>query len=155
MRRPQRAILIRAAAVLFAVHVATAQAPIRNGATAVGSLQIATGILHGGAVSATESALPPFLPNIDDAPRPGSTLASAGLTINAVFDSSIVSNPNAAQIEATINAAIADIQSRFADPITVTINFRLMSTGLGQSSTYFGNISYSTFIAALKGDGKT
>ena len=76
----------------------------------------------------------------------------AGLTINPIFDSTILSDPNAALIEATIYAAIADFQSKFSDPITVTINFKLMTTGLGQSSTYFGNSPYSTYLAALKAD---
>ena len=77
------------------------------------------------------------------------------MTINPIFDSTILSDPNAALIEATIYAAIADFQSKFSDPITVTINFKLMTTGLGQSSTYFGNLPYSTYLAALKADAKT
>ena len=74
----------------------------------------------------------------DNAPAPGAPLAvSAGLTIIPTFDSTITSDPNAATIEATINTAIATIQSMFSDPITVNITFKKMTSGLGQSSTFF------------------
>src|SRR5438067_399638 len=56
--------------------------------------------------------------------------AYAGLVINPVFDSSITSDPNAAAIEGTINSAIQEYETRFTDPITVSINFR-EGTGLG------------------------
>jgi hypothetical protein len=77
------------------------------------------------------------------------------LTINAIFDVTITSDPNAAAIESTINAAIANIQSKFSDPIIVTIDFKSMATGLGESSTYFATVPYSTFLAALKADATT
>ena len=79
---------------------------------------------------------------------------SAGLHINPTFDVSITSDPNAAAIEATINAAIANIESQFSDPITVNITFQ-KGGGLGSSSTFFGTTSYAAFLAALKGDAKT
>jgi len=79
---------------------------------------------------------------------------SAGLHINPTFDVSITSDPNAAVIEATINAAIANIESQFSDPITVNIVFK-KGNGLGASSTYYGNLPYSTFLAALKSDART
>src|SRR5262249_14489498 len=80
--------------------------------------------------------------------------ASAGLHINPTFDVSITSDPNAAAIEATINAAIANIESQFSDPITVNITFQ-KGGGLGSSSTYFATGSYASFLAALKADAKT
>jgi hypothetical protein len=79
---------------------------------------------------------------------------SAGLHINPTFDVSITSDPNAAAIEATIKAAIANIESQFSDPITVNITFQ-KAGGLGSSSTFFATGSYAAFLAALKADAKT
>jgi hypothetical protein len=79
---------------------------------------------------------------------------SAGLHIVPTFDVSITSDPNAAAIEATINAAIANIESQFSDPITVNITFQ-KAAGLGSSSTFFGILPYAQFLAALKADAKT
>ena len=81
--------------------------------------------------------------------------AHANLVINATFGSSITSDPNAAAIEAVISSAIQQYQNAFTDPITVAITFNTMTSGLGQSSTFFANVSYPTFLAALKADGKT
>jgi hypothetical protein len=81
--------------------------------------------------------------------------AGPSLTITPVFDSTITSDPNAAAIEGAINTAIANIQSMFTDPIVVTIKFVKMTSGLGQSQSYFANVSYSSFLAALKADSKT
>lgn len=74
---------------------------------------------------------------------------SAGLTIIPVFDSSITSDPQAATIESTINAAIGVYESDFSDPITVSITFKEMSSGLGQSQWSYYTISYSSFRTAL------
>ena len=49
---------------------------------------------------------------------------SAGLVIIPIFDSSINNDPNSAAIKATINQAIANFESQFSDPITVTIKFQ-------------------------------
>jgi hypothetical protein len=78
--------------------------------------------------------------------------AYATLIISPTFDSTITSDPNAAAIEGTINSAIAFFQSTFTDPINVSIQFAEMSSGLGQSTTGFYNVSYSTYLAALKAD---
>src|SRR5205807_2034567 len=43
-------------------------------------------------------------------------------------------------------------ENTFTDPITVTIAFQEMATGLGASSTYYSTISYSTYRNALKND---
>ncbi len=97
-----------------------------------------------------------FRPGVDNAaPASGAPRAvSAGLHINPTFDVSITSDPNAAAIEATINAAIANIESQFSDPITVNITFQ-KAGGLGSSSTFFATGTYASFLAALKGDAKT
>jgi len=107
----------------------------------VGATQTGPGDLspsHAG-VSVSGAALPP----------------SAGVIINATFDSSITSDPNAASIENAINTAIANIQSMFSDPITITIRFQAMTSGLGQSSTTLYGYPYGTFLSALKADAKT
>jgi hypothetical protein len=81
--------------------------------------------------------------------------AGAGLIITPVFDSTITSDPNAATIEHTINQAILAYETRFADPINVTITFQEMGTGLGMSSTYGSAIAYSSYYNALTADSKT
>ncbi len=86
------------------------------------------------------------------APAPG---IAATLTINAIFDSTITSDPNAAAIMSTINNAIAVFQAAYSDPITVTINFKKVTSGLGSSSVYFGSTSYSTFRSQLAADSTT
>jgi hypothetical protein len=80
------------------------------------------------------------------------TPARAGLVITPTFDSSITSDPNSAAIINVINQAIGFYQSTFSDPINVAIQFHEMNTGLGQSTTGFNNISYATYLAALKAD---
>lgn len=75
--------------------------------------------------------------------------AHAQLVITPTFDSSITGASNAAAIEATINSAISVYQTNFTNPINVTIQFKEMSTGLGQSNTTLYGLNYSTFINAL------
>jgi hypothetical protein len=79
----------------------------------------------------------------------GSPAHASGLVINPTFSSSITSDPNAAAIEGTINSAISFYETTFSNPITVSITFNEMSTGLGQSSTFFGNVPYAVYLAAL------
>jgi hypothetical protein len=76
--------------------------------------------------------------------------ARAGLTIVPTFDSSITSDPRAAAVEGAINAAIAAVEQDVTTPITVAITFQEMSSGLGQSGTYVGDISYYDYYNALK-----
>ena len=85
------------------------------------------------------------------------TLASpaAALTINAIFAGNITSDPNSGAIENAINTAIGQYQTLFSDPITVTIEFQEMNSGLGQSNKLLYSISYSTFHAALVADAKS
>lgn len=97
-----------------------------------------------------------FLPAIASLFLLANSLTAYGnLVINPIWDSTITSDPNAATIMSTINAAIAVYQARFADPITVNIKFQEMGSGLGGSSTFFGNISYSTYRSALVTDATT
>jgi hypothetical protein len=80
--------------------------------------------------------------------------ARANMVITPTFAANIMSDPNAATIEATINSAIAVYQSNFADPITVHITFQ-EGGGLGSSSTFFFNIPYTQYLAQLTLDAKT
>jgi hypothetical protein len=75
--------------------------------------------------------------------------AKAQLLIDATFESSITSNPNAVEIEAGINQAISRLESDIATPVTVAIDFASMSGGLGESSTYEGSTSYTSFRSQL------
>src|SRR5205823_1698630 len=51
---------------------------------------------------------------------------------------------------AVINSAIAFYQNTIADPITVSIQFADMSSGLGSSETIPCTLNYRTFITALR-----
>jgi hypothetical protein len=85
--------------------------------------------------------------------------ADVALNIIATFDSTIASDPNAAAIEATINQAISFYETTFtthtAAPIGVTIDFKEMATGLGQSNTTLYKVSYQSFINALTAANST
>jgi hypothetical protein len=75
--------------------------------------------------------------------------AGGGLVIVPIFDASIINDPNGATIMNTINRAIAVYKAAFCDAITVTIQFQEVTTGLGASSTFLNNVSYSSYLAAL------
>ena len=79
-----------------------------------------------------------------------SQLAEANLIINATFDGTITADPNAALIEATINQAVGFYEANISTGITVNITYAEMNSGLGESSTFFGTISYSQYLAALQ-----
>ena len=71
------------------------------------------------------------------------------LTINPTFAPNIMSDPQAATIEATINRAIADYESVIKDNITVNITFQ-EGGGLGGSSgKSVYSINYTDYRAAL------
>jgi len=79
---------------------------------------------------------------------------AAAITITPTFESSITNDPNSAAIQAGINAAIAEIQSKVqtatATPLNVSIKFTSVSTGLGSSSQpiYYG-VAYQDYRDAL------
>ena len=80
------------------------------------------------------------------------------LTIVPYFDSSITSDPNAAQIEATINNAISFYHA-FSNPVTVNIIYAQAAVGLGanESTLYGGNqpsggIAYGDYVSLLQAD---
>src|SRR5579871_2511217 len=81
----------------------------------------------------------------------GSGAAHAQLVITPTFDSTITGDPQAATIEAGINAAISRVEAAIANPITVKITFGEMGSGLGASSTaIFTGVSYSSYLSALQ-----
>jgi hypothetical protein len=81
----------------------------------------------------------------------GIASSAYSLTIVPTFDSSITSDPNAAQMEVSINTAIQVMESNVIDNVTVNITFvNDGSVGLGQSQTYGSDFNYSDYIAALK-----
>ena len=57
------------------------------------------------------------------------------LVIIPVWDSSITNDANAATIESTINMAIEFLEARFADPITVSIEFEEKTRAWGRILT--------------------
>jgi len=70
------------------------------------------------------------------------------LTIIPTFDSTITSDTNAANIEATINDCIADHDAAILDPAVVHITFEEYS-GLGTSFFYFLTFNYSAYRSNL------
>lgn len=75
--------------------------------------------------------------------------ANANIQIIPTFDSSITSDPNAATIEAGIDQAISRFESSIENPISVSIDFQEMSSGLGASNTSITQISYSQYRSDL------
>jgi hypothetical protein len=74
-----------------------------------------------------------------------------GLTIIPTFDGSITNDPNGAVMMAAINHAIQVEQSNLLDNVTLKIHFTNdVSVGLGQSSSWGNDYTYSTFLTALK-----
>jgi hypothetical protein len=73
------------------------------------------------------------------------------LTIVPTFDSSITGDPNAAAMEAAINAAITVFETNYTGTDVVQIDFISDSTvGLGESTTWTSDFSYSSYLTALK-----
>jgi hypothetical protein len=75
--------------------------------------------------------------------------AKANLVINATFDSSITSLPGAAAIEGAINAAVLSLEAAISTNVTVAIDFKNMTSGLGESSSFVYNESYFAYYNAL------
>lgn len=79
------------------------------------------------------------------------------LVIIPTFDGTITTDPNAVEIENSINLAIQYFEARFSDPITVTIAFQEITTAgvEGHSSWWYIGHSYSEYRAALAADSTT
>ncbi len=82
-------------------------------------------------------------------------VSSAGLVIIPTFDSTILSDPNVAEITNTINQTILTFEALYANPVTVGITFAEMNSGLGQSQTFEGSVTYSNYYNALVANSKT
>ncbi|MFN2476967.1 MAG: NF038122 family metalloprotease [Chthoniobacterales bacterium] len=117
-----------------------------------------------GPESAAESSATPLARPQSSIGTSATASASAGLIINATFDNSITSQPNAAEIKSTINQAIAIYQSLFSDPITVSILFRYSATNpdgtsiagsIARSNYVYYPIRWNSYISALTADAKT
>ena len=76
--------------------------------------------------------------------------AIAGLVIEPAFDNSITRLHDASAVEAGINQAIFRVEADIDDPITVSIQFQDMSSGLGSSDTSFNPLPYSQYLSDLK-----
>lgn len=74
---------------------------------------------------------------------------ATALTIIPAFDNSILFDPQAGTIIATVNSAIDVYQATFSDPVTVHITFQEMNSGLGGSSTLTETFSYVSYRSAL------
>jgi hypothetical protein len=75
--------------------------------------------------------------------------ANANIVINPTFDTTITSDPNAVTIEAGINQAISSFEQSLETPITVNIDFKEMSSGLGTSTPNLSEIPYSQYRTDL------
>jgi hypothetical protein len=73
----------------------------------------------------------------------------AGLVITPTYDTSITSDPNHVAIEASIQSAINVYETKFSNPINVTIYFQEMGSGLGESTKNLYFTPYSSFRSAL------
>ncbi len=73
------------------------------------------------------------------------------LTIDATYDSSVTSNPNAAQIESAFNTIIAQFDALYVNPVTVNVTLHLAAGSfLGENDTVQTSpIPYSSFATAL------
>ncbi|HEX9047104.1 MAG TPA: NF038122 family metalloprotease [Verrucomicrobiae bacterium] len=80
----------------------------------------------------------------------------ANLVIVPTWDSTITSDPNASSITNTILQVITLYQASFSDNVTVSITFAEMSTGLGQSQTFYATgLSYSSIRSKLVASATT
>ena len=76
--------------------------------------------------------------------------ARADLVINATFDNTITSLPNAGAIEGAINAAVLALEATVKSNITVAIDFQNTNSGLGESTSGIYSVSYFDFYNHLK-----
>jgi CSLREA domain-containing protein len=127
--------------------VGSATVTTTSGGTANFTLTFSVTVPAGQAVSATATSPA----NNTSAFAQDVTAATAtALVITPTFDSSITGDPNAAVIEATINAAIQAYESTYSNPITVRIDFKEMSGGLGASTTgVVYDATYASFRSRL------
>jgi len=80
-----------------------------------------------------------------------STRPVHALTISVTYDSTVTTDPNAAQIESAFSNAVQTFQNLYTNNITLDVTVHYQGgIGLGESSTEFtGNPAYSDLIKAL------
>jgi hypothetical protein len=77
-------------------------------------------------------------------------------TINLVYDSSVTTLTNAAQVEEAFTVAVQTFQSLYTNPITVNINVYWGNSGFGNSGdSLIGNPSYAELTNALSSGATT
>jgi hypothetical protein len=77
------------------------------------------------------------------------------LVISPTFDSSITTNANAAQIEASINSAINTIDGLYSNVVTVPVTFTYdpaAPTDLLSTSSFFNGVTYAGYKSLLQAD---
>ncbi len=80
--------------------------------------------------------------------------AHAGLTIHAIYDSSV--NAYGGQVQTAFNYAAQQFETRFTDNITLNIVVQAGNIGLGQSDTnLFGPINFAAVRTALTNDASS
>lgn len=86
-----------------------------------------------------------------------STLPVRAMTINVTYDTTVTSQPNAAQIESAFGDAVQTFEDLYTNNITVEITvYYETGIGLGESSTTLtGNPAYSDLVTALSGAATT
>jgi hypothetical protein len=85
---------------------------------------------------------------------PGTTndfyLTNTTFLINPIIDASITSLANADAVSNSIISAVQVYSQKITDPICVKIQFFAISTGLGQSVTQEGTITYAQYVSDLE-----
>jgi hypothetical protein len=72
------------------------------------------------------------------------------LVIDPTYDSTVSSNANAAQIEASFNTIIAQFEALYVNPVTVNVTLHLEAGSfLGENDTVQATTTYSTFRTDL------
>jgi MYXO-CTERM domain-containing protein len=74
--------------------------------------------------------------------------STIGLSINAIFDNTIMNDPNAAAIEGAIGTAIQTFETLYSNPISVSIYFQ-EGGGLGESNFEIFTADYTDFYEGL------
>ena len=94
----------------------------------------------------------PFLLGLTLASAPVTNFAGnpQGMVINVIFDSSVTSQTNAAQIEAAYLIVVQTFECLYTNPITLNIKVAVESTGFANSNPFEnGSVAYSQLTNAL------
>src|SRR5665213_2636592 len=79
------------------------------------------------------------------------TVPAYSLTIIPTYEASITNDPNGAAMVKAITNAINVFQTKIADNQIVRVDFTNdPSAGLGENSTFFVTVSYSSYLSALR-----